>query len=84
MMRGLLILLVFISIIFFPWPFAVLLALISSAFIPLLPFAAGIFADTLYYAPHTAAMPLFTLYGAIATGVALLVHSRLKTSIIGG
>lgn len=83
-MRGLLVLLVFISIIFFPWPLAALLTLISSLFVPLLPLAAGLFADTLYYAPGAASVPLYTLYGALATGIALFVRSRLKTSIIRG
>jgi len=84
MMRGLLTLFVFISVMFFPWPFAAALALVSSLSVPLLPLAAGIFADTLYYIPRVAPLPFFTLYGAIVTSVALLVRSRLKTSIIKG
>ena len=83
-MRGLLTLFVFIFIVFFPWPLAAALSLISSIFVPLLPLAAGIFADTLYYTPKIAVVPFFTLYGAVATGVALLVRSYLKTSIIKG
>jgi len=73
---------VFVSIIFFPWPIAAALALFSSLSIPLLPLAAGIFADTLYYSPSVTIVPFFTLCGALTTGVALLVRSRLKTSII--
>lgn len=84
MMRSLLVILVFVSILFFPWPFAAVLALISSLSIPLLPLAAGIFADTLYYAPGADMLPFFTLYGVIVTGIALLVRSHLKTSIIKG
>lgn len=74
---------VFISIIFFPWPLAAMLTLISSLSIPLLPLAAGIFADTLYYTPQSGFLPLFTLLGALVTGIAFFVRSRLKTSIIG-
>lgn len=88
-MRGLLTLFIFISVIFFPWPLAAVLTLCSSLSIPLLPLAAGIFADTLYYSPSTNVlvlgtphMPLFALCGAIATSAAIFVRSRLKTSII--
>lgn len=82
MIRGILTLFVFVSIIFFPWPLAAAFVLVSSLFLPLLPLAAGIFADTLYYTPQANILPLFTLYGAAVTGIALFVRSRLKTSII--
>ena len=81
-MRGLLTLVVFVSIIFFPWPLAAALAFVSSFSIPLLPLAAGIFADALYYTPHAVAFPFFTLYGALTTSMILFVRSRLKTGII--
>lgn len=81
MMRGFLTLLVFISVIFFPWPLTAVFALASAFFIPSLPFAVGLFADTLYY---TSGLPLFTLYGALATGLILFVRSRLKTGSIRG
>ena len=82
MIRGILTLFVFISIIFFPWPFAAALALVSSLSIPLLPLAAGIFMDTLYHTPQANMLPLFTLYGAVITSIAFFVRGRLKTSII--
>lgn len=82
MIRGLLTILSFISVIFFPWPLTAALALASAFFIPLLPLAVGVFADTLYYTSHTAPLPLFTLYGAFVTAVALFVRSRVKASII--
>lgn len=82
MMRGICTLLTFISIVLFPWPMSVLLALVISLFEPLVPLAAGLFADTLYYTPQSGIMPLFTLYGAMVTAVTFFVRSRLKTSII--
>ena len=84
MTRGLLVVAAFVSIVFFPWPFAALLALVASVSIPLLPLAAGLFADTLYYAPHAGAVPLFTLCGAALTVAAFFVRSWLSTSIIKG
>lgn len=83
MMRGILTLSTIVSVVFFPWSFTALIVLMSSFVEPLLPLAAGIFADTLYYTPQTGALPVFTLYGVIATAVAFFVRSRLKTSIIG-
>ena len=81
MIRGVLVFFIFVSAIFFPWPLTAVLALVSSFFVPLLPFAVCIFADTLYYTPH-ANLPIFTIYGALVTGAALFVRSRLKASII--
>ena len=72
----------FVSVIFFPWPLSVLLALVVSFFEPLVPLAAGIFADTLYYAPQ-AGIPVFTLYGLALSVIAGAVRSRLSASIIG-
>jgi len=82
MMRAALSILAFVSVIFFPWPFAVLLALLSVGVEPLLPLAVGLFADTLYYTPSAGTVPLFTLFGAAATATALFVRSRLRASIM--
>jgi len=83
MIRPFLAVFTFVSLLFFPWPFSAVLALVSLLFIPLLPLAAGIVADSLFYTPNIGALPLFTLYGAIATGIAFFVRSRLSAGIIG-
>ncbi len=70
------------SVIFFPWPFAALLALIASATEPLVPLAVGICLDTFYYTSSAGTLPFFTLAGATVTVVALFVHSRLRAGII--
>jgi hypothetical protein len=80
MMRGMLTVCTFLSAIFFPWPLTALLALCAALFEPLVPFAAGLFVDTLYYSGGT---PLFTLYGLLATIAAFVVQRRIKASIIG-
>jgi hypothetical protein len=80
MMRGVLALSTFVSAILFPWPLTALLALVASVSEPLIPLAAGLFVDTLYYAPHAGMWPLFTLCGVAATAIAFFVHSRLLTS----
>lgn len=72
----------FVSALLFPWPLTVLLALVASFFEPLVPLAVGIFADSLYYAPHAGALPLFTLYGLALSVIATLVRKRLRASII--
>jgi len=82
MMRGALTLLTGISVLAFPWPLTVLLALTTAFFEPLVPLAAGIFADTLYFAPEAASLPLFTLGGALVTALTYFVRTRLNTSII--
>lgn len=81
-MQGILTCITFVSVIFFPWPLTTLFALVSSVKEPFVPLAVGLFADTLFYAPHAYAFPLFTLFGAIVTALALLVRSQLRQSII--
>jgi len=83
MIRGLLAFIPFVSAIFFPWPLAVILAIGAALFEPLVPLAAGLFIDTLYYAQQVGAIPLFAVYGAVVTAIAFFVRTRLKTSIIG-
>lgn len=79
MMPAVLTLSTFVSVIFFPWPLSVLLALTASITEPLVPLAAGLFADTLYYTPASGS-PLFTLLGALATVIAFFVRTRLRSS----
>lgn len=84
MIKSVLTILTFVSAMLFPWPFTALLAIAASFFEPLIPLAAGLFADTLYYASSVEIIPLFTLYGAIVSVVAFFVRSRIKASIIKG
>lgn len=83
MMRAMLALAPFLSAILFPWSLTVLLALAASFFEPLVPLAVGLFADTLYFAPRSGALPIFTFYGALGSALAFLVRARLKTGSIG-
>lgn len=82
-MKGSLTILAFISTVLFPWPFTAIIAIGASFIEPMIPLSIGIFADTLYYTSQSGAIPLFTLYGALATALAFFVRSRLKTGIIG-
>jgi hypothetical protein len=83
MMRGLFAVLALASVLFFPWPVPALLALSIALYEPLLPLAAGLFADTVYFAPHAAFMPYFTLAGLAVTVMSYLVRRRLSAGIIG-
>jgi hypothetical protein len=80
--NGILTISTFVSAMLFPWPLTVLLALAASFLEPLVPFAAGLFTDTLYYVPHAGSLPTFTLYGLAASIIAVLVRRRLRTSPI--
>lgn len=81
-MRGILTVLTFISTVLFPWPLTLIFALAAAFFEPLVPLAVGLFADTLYYAPQAWAIPVFTIYGALVTAIAIFVRSRLSEGII--
>ncbi|MBU6321117.1 MAG: hypothetical protein KGI78_03535 [Patescibacteria group bacterium] len=69
-----------LSLCFFPWPAAALLALLAAPAIPAAPAAVGLAADALYL-PH-GAFPLATALGALAALLALLVRSRLAPGIL--
>lgn len=79
MMRGILTISTFASLILLPWPCTVVLALAAACIEPLVPFAVGVLADTLYFIPHGTALPLASLAGLLVTLLALFVHSRLRT-----
>ena len=79
MQSGLLTLLTFVSAIFFPWPLTAFLAVVVSFFEPLVPFAVGVFADTLYYAPQAGTLPVFALYGLALSIVVIFARTQLRT-----
>lgn len=83
MNAALLTILSLVSLVLFPWPMTVLLALLTAGVEPLAPLGIGLLADTLYYAPHVGRWPLFTLGGVVATAIAVWVQSRLRTSSMG-
>lgn len=72
----------FMLIFMVPWPVALIGILGASLLVPMAGLGLGIVADLLYFIPGTAFMPLMTLYGALISGVALLVHRFVKTRII--
>lgn len=80
--NGSLTILTFLSAILFPWPLTAFLACIVSSVEPLVPLAAGLFADVLYYTPGAGAFPLFTVSGLILSMIAAFVRSQLRPSII--
>lgn len=82
MTRAILAFVTLVSAAIFPWPLAAVITLASSALEPLLPLAAGLFADVLYYEPRAGAFPLFTIGGAVATVLAYIVRNRLRTGTI--
>ncbi len=81
-MIALILLLSFVSVLYFPWVVSGLL-IIALAFVdPLGALATGLFADVLYYNPQAELIPLFTIGSALMAGIALFVRSRLRTSTL--
>lgn len=83
-MRAIVVIMTGVSIVVYPWQLAALLVLAAALFEPFLPLAAGIFADTLYFAPHASGAPLATVFGAVLTALMLFVRTRLNAGIIRG
>lgn len=81
MSRGIFTMFALVSVVLFPWPLTVLVAVAAALYVPLLPLSIGIFSDTLYYTP-AAGLPLFTLGGMALTLLAFFVRNRLNTGII--
>lgn len=84
MMRRVGVIATFISAMVFPWPLTAVLACALALSEPLVPLAAGLFTDTLYYSPEGGFLPLFTLFGAGMTVLAFFVRTRLKAGILEG
>lgn len=82
MIRGLVTIGTLSSVVFFPWQLSVALMTYAAVYEPLVPLAAGMLADALYYTSYSTATPFFSLYGAVATSIALFVHSRLRTGTL--
>jgi len=82
MMRGIATIGALISVVLFPWPLSVALAVCAAVYEPLVPLAVGILFDVFYFTPQGTTLPFFTIAGAVGTGVALFVHSRLRTGTL--
>ena len=82
MMRTFLIFLPLFAVVLLPWPLALLVGIIAAGASPLAPLAAGIFADTLYQAPHASLFPWATIIGAFVALAAVLVRSFLEARIM--
>jgi hypothetical protein len=82
MIRHLTIVVTFVSALLFPWPLTAALAFAVAFFEPLIPFAVGLFIDTLYYTSNGAWLPLFTACGGCVSAVAFFVRSRVKAGIL--
>lgn len=81
-MRTLILIGALTAVIVFPWPLALAAGALAALPIPLAPLAAGIFADTLYLAPHASAFPYATLVGGALALAALLVRMFLEARIM--
>lgn len=84
MNKNALIIFPFVSLLFFPFSISILFACLGAFVSPLIPFAAGLFAEALYGAPQASSVPIYALSGLILTLFAFVVHKFVETSIIKG
>lgn len=71
-----------ISLFIFPWPVSLALIAAAAFLFPASGIALGVLADILYYSPDVAFLPYFSIYGALLTGLSLLVRRFVKTRIM--
>lgn len=83
MIRGVLIFCALIAVVWFPWPYAVVMTLLAAVASPLAPLAVGLFAEGVYFTPHVYAFPIWLMVGALGTSAAFFVHRFVETSIMG-
>ncbi|HWH16551.1 MAG TPA: hypothetical protein VNU25_03140 [Candidatus Paceibacterota bacterium] len=84
MMRAMPTILALIALFVFPWQVSFVAVFAAALFMPAAGIALGIIADIVYYVPGASFVPYFTLLGAVATAVSMLVHRFVKTRIIEG
>lgn len=82
MIRVILPVLTFFSLFFFPYLLSGFLILASAALLPFSGLALGILADVLYYSSDTVFMPVWSIGGAVATIISLLMQRFVKTRIM--
>ncbi len=82
MIRAFFVLLPFISFMVFPVPLSLAALVLAAAVSPVAACAAGVFADLMYFAPHAAPVPLYTLLGIGVAGAALLIRRFIQTSVM--
>ena len=74
----------FFALFLFPWPVAAVLGALAAPFLPVIPVALGLIADTLYLAsgatPHT--LPVATLIGFCGSVIGFLVRRHLEARIM--
>lgn len=70
------------SVFIFPWSFAAVLAVLGAFFEPMLPLAMGLVYDALYYSRYYYPLPLYTLAGALVSGIAHVVRVRVRPGMM--
>ncbi len=84
MMRAMPTVLALIALFVFPWQVSLVAVAAAALFMPLAGIALGVIADIVYYVPGATFIPYFSLLGAGATLLSVLVHRFVKTRIIEG
>ncbi|MBU2103940.1 hypothetical protein KKD81_00995 [Patescibacteria group bacterium] len=82
MIRGVALVLSVLSLFIFPHSVSAVLILASALLLPFSGLALGLIAEALYFSPGAHFLPVWALFGALATSAALLVHRFVKTRII--
>jgi len=80
--RGAFVVTALLSPFFFTAFTTTLLALVAGAFTPLVPLAAGLLLDTLYWSSGASTVPWYTIYGAVASLGAFGMHRFFETRIM--
>lgn len=70
------------SVVFFPWPLALVASAVATFASPFVPLAAGVLADTLYLAPHAYGVPLGTLTGGVLALIGFFGRKFFKARIL--
>ncbi|HVW71712.1 MAG TPA: hypothetical protein VHB93_01010 [Candidatus Paceibacterota bacterium] len=80
MIRGVFIVLAAVSVLLFPWPYAIVLIFLASLYVPLIGISLGVIYDALYWA-HGVGWPVATLAGAAGSIAAFFLARFLRSRL---
>lgn len=82
MMRYVVLLATFLSLVWFPWPITVVLMVVSSIFVPLSGIVFGVLFDMVYAPVGAVSMPLGVLWGSAASLAGYIISRFIRTRIM--
>jgi hypothetical protein len=83
MIRPVLLLATFLSLVWMPWPVTIVFMVLTSIFIPISGIVFGLLLDIFYAPLGVSSLPYGLMWGSLATAIGFMVERFLRTRIMG-